>query len=333
MNVGDVDLNLLRTFDAILREGSVTAAGARLSLSQPAMSNALSRLRAVFEDPLFVRTPRGMQPTPFAESLAGPISQALALIERTLAQRSGFEPARSERSFRFHMSDIGEMLFLPPLLERLAREAPGIRVETTAFGEERIADALASGEIDLAVGFLPGLRAPVRNRALFSDAYLCLLRADHTHIGKTLSREQFLAASHALISSIGSGHRVVEDALVATGIRRRISLRVPHFMVVPMLLERTDLIVTVPERAAAVFERLGKLKLLRPPVAIPRTDVRVHWHERFERDPASLWMRELLFELIADSAPRRKPAGFGRPVSRSGRSSGARPSSAPRGPR
>lgn len=323
MNVGDVDLNLLRAFDAILREGSVTAAGARLSLSQPAMSNALARLRAVFEDPLFVRTPRGMQPTPFAESLSAPISQALSLIERTLAQRSGFEPARSERGFRFHMSDIGEMLFLPPLLERLAREAPGIRVETTAFGEERIADALASGEIDFAVGFLPGLRAPVRSRALFSDAYMCLMRVDHTRIGNSLSRAQFLEASHALISSIGSGHRVVEDALVAAGIRRRISLRVPHFMVVPMLLERTDLIVTVPERAAAVFERLGRLKLLRPPVAIPRTDVRVHWHERFERDPASLWMREILFELIADSSPRSQLPGVTRP-------SKSRPAAAPR---
>jgi len=201
-------------------------------------------------------------------------------------------------------------VFLPRLLERLSADAPGVRVETTAFAEERIADALGSGEIDFAVGFLPGLRAPVRSQALFSDAYVCLMRADHGSIGQTLTRAQFLAASHALVASIGSGHRVVEDALMGAGLHRRIALRVPHFMVVPMILERTDLLVTVPETVARIFADGGRLRLLAPPVRIPRTDVRVHWHERFERDPASRWMRGLIVAMFAQGKRVRN----GRPV-------------------
>ena len=160
MNVQDVDLNLLRVFDAVRRERGVTAAAARLGLTQPGVSNALARLRALFGDALFVRTPAGMDATPFARELGEPVRQALALLESALAHGPGFDPANSGRAFRFYMSDLGQIEFLPPLLEHVQREAPGVRLEAVALDLEDITESLAAGALDLAVGFLPGLGPP-----------------------------------------------------------------------------------------------------------------------------------------------------------------------------
>jgi DNA-binding transcriptional LysR family regulator len=265
-------------------------------LTQPAVSNALARLRGVFGDPLFLRTPGGMDPTPFARGLAEPVRQALALLESALAHGPGFDPATSTRAFRFYMSDLGQIEFLPPLIEHVQREAPGVRLEAAALDVEDIGAALAAGTLDLAVGFLPGLRAPVRRTALFRDPYLCLMRADHEI--KTLTKKTFLNASHVLVTYRG-GHHVIEEALERAGLSRRIALRVPHFTVVPMVLERTDLILTLPARVARVYERRGNFKSLPPPVPIPPADVGVHWHERFEADPGNRWLREQLVALLA----------------------------------
>lgn len=295
-----LDLNLLRVFEAVLRLRGVTAAGAELGLTQAGVSNALARLRTLLGDPLFVRTPRGMDPTRYAASIAEGVRQALGLIEATLAGRAAFDPATTERAFRLHMSDIGEMVFLPPLLERLHRVAPGVRVETRSTPQEEIETALAAGELDVAVGFLPGLRPPVRNSRLFVDPYACMMRAGHPAIGERLTRRLFLEASHALVASIGAGHRVIEETLLAHGLERRIALRVPHFMVVPMILERTDLVVTVPSQVARLFGKMGRFKSLKPPVRIPPADVRVHWHERFDGDAANRWLRELVVELYGE---------------------------------
>jgi len=300
MNVNEVDLNLLRVFDAVLRERGVTAAAARLGLTQPAVSNALARLRAVFGDALFLRSPTGMAPTPFARELDEPVRQALALIEAALAHGSGFDPATSNRQFRFYMSDLGEISFLPPLVERVRQLAPQVRLEASGLPLEEIGDALGSGALDLAVGFLPGLASPVRRRRLFRDAYVCLMRADHPRIAGRLTRRLFEESWHALVSSSGSGHRVVEEALERNGLTRRIALRVPHFTVVPLVLERTDLLLTLPSRVARVYEAGGRFKSLPPPVPIPLADVGVHWHERFDRDPGNRWLRELILELFAE---------------------------------
>src|SRR6059058_1511154 len=157
MNVRDVDLNLLRVFEAVLRERGVTPAAAGLGLTQPAVSNALARLRGLLGDPLFVRTPNGMDATPFARELAEPVRQALALLDAALAHGPGFDPASATRAFRFYMSDLGLIEFLPPLIERVEARAPGVRLEAVALDVEDIAGALASGTLDLAVGFLPAL--------------------------------------------------------------------------------------------------------------------------------------------------------------------------------
>ena len=295
MNVATLDLNLLRVFDAVLRSRSVTQAAGHLELTQPAVSNALARLRQAFGDALFVRSPQGMEPTPFARELAEPVRQALALLESALAHGAGFDPATSGRAFRFYMSDLGQTEFLPPLVERLRRSAPGVRLEAVALELEGIGDALAAGSLDIAVGFLPGLGPPLLRKPLFRDPYVCLLRADHPV--QALTRKRFAEASHALVSYRG-GHHVVEEAIERAGLARRVVLRVPHFTVVPMVLERTDLILTLPARVARVFERGGKFKSLPSPLPIPPADVAMHWHERFDADPGNRWLREQIAELF-----------------------------------
>src|SRR5918911_1053283 len=153
MNVQDVDLNLLRVFDAVLQERSVTAAAGGLGLTQPAVSNALARLRGLFGDALFLRTPEGMDATPFARELGEPVRQALALLDSALAHGPGFDPQSSTRAFRFYMSDLGQIEFLPPLVERVQKLAPGVRLEAVALDVEDISAALAAGALDLAIGF------------------------------------------------------------------------------------------------------------------------------------------------------------------------------------
>jgi len=300
VNVLDLDLNLLRAFDAVLREGSVTAAGERLGLSQPAMSNALARLRRLLDDPLFMRTPRGMRPTPFAQRLAIPVQQALDLIRTGLSEPSGFDPKTSDRVFRLQLTDVGELVFLPRLLERLKRDAPGVRIEVEQRRQKEVGDALSAGEIDLAVGFLPELSGGVVQRRLSRDQYLCLVRAEHPAVGARLTLARFLDASHVLVSAEGSPHEIVEQTLRARGLRRRIALRVPHFMVLPMILARTDYMVIVPKGFVQAMTPLGRFKSLRLPVDIPQLDVKVHWHERFDQDPGIAWLRGVLIDLYAE---------------------------------
>ena len=299
MNISDIDLNLLRAFDAVLREGSVTAAARRVGLSQPAMSNALARLRRLFGDPLFVRSPGGMHPTPFAARLGESVRQAMDLIQGSLAQQAGFDPPTSDRTFRLHMSDVGEMVFLPRLLERLGNLAPAIRIEAGQRSQVDLADALASGAIDIAIGFLPPQGGGIAQRRLFFDHYVCMLRRSHPRIGKKITLAQFLAASHALVLADGTGHQVVEQALIQRGLKQNIVLRVPHFMALPMVVERTDLLAIVPAGFARALARSGRLRTLDLPIELPRLEVKLCWHERFERDPGNRWLREQLIALYA----------------------------------
>ncbi len=300
MNVSDLDLNLLRAFDAIATEGSVTVAGERIGLSQPAMSNALTRLRQLFDDPLFVRTPRGMRPTPFAQQLAHPVREALRLIQTALQQHAGFDPRSSGHTFRLFMSDIGEMVFLPGLLECIKHDAPGVKIEVVRIPIKDVHTALEAGDIDLAVGFLPGLVTGMRAQPLFREHYACLLRTDHPVIGAKISARQFREAAHVLVSYAGTGHQVIEETFVAEGLGGRIAVRVPHFLVVPMILARTDLVVTVPSRVAAIFARLGNFKVLKLPLHMPNFEVRLHWHQRFHQDPANRWLREAMAALYME---------------------------------
>ena len=192
MNFNTLDLNLLVVFDAILRTRSVTLAGENVHLSQSAMSNALKRLRRSFNDPLFVRTSMGMLPTPYAEQISKPIQDALAQIKATIEAKNVFDPAKSERTFRIYMTDVGQMVLLPDLLERIPKEAPHVNLQTVQVPMHHREEAMESGEVDLAVGYLIPFEGHFYRQKLFTETYVCMVRAGHPTIGDQITLREFL---------------------------------------------------------------------------------------------------------------------------------------------
>jgi len=304
MDTSNLDLNLLRVFDAIMQTKSVSEAGAILGLSQPATSFALSKLRKACGDTLFVRTPKGMQPTPRAQSMAEPVRHILSVVETEVFKTAEFDPSTTTRTFVFSMTDIGEMVFLPRLLERLRTEAPNIVIKTVSIPAAQLESDLESGAVDIALGYFPDLRkANFYQQRLFNSSFVCVMRADHPIVHKRLTLKQFLTLSHAVVRAEGRSHEVVEQFLVRHGLNRRIGLHIPHFMSVPFFLANTDYLVTVPLPAAVEFAKVNPLKYFEFPVRnAPGIELRQHWHARFHRDAASRWMRKIVHECFSDTA-------------------------------
>lgn len=299
MNFHRVDLNLLGVFHAIFETRSVTVAAERFGITQPAMSNALSRLRELCGDALFVPTSNGMQPTPYALEIADTVNKALHDVQAALGHRKSFDPLTSEKTFRFHLTDMGQMYFLPPLLTLLGKAAPKAKIETETLSFDPLRGAMEEGRIDFALGKLLKLAGRgIRSKILFPDHYDVLMRARHPAAGVHLTRQSFLAASHAVVNTTSGGHRVIEEKLVKVG--AHIALRVPNFTVIPTILERVDMMVTVPHRLAVELAATGKFAVHPLPLDIPAFNVSAFWHERFEADPAIDWMRHQLFGLFSE---------------------------------
>lgn len=298
MNIDEIDLNLLRVFDTTLAEGNISRAAERLGLSQPAVSNALARLRKMTGDRLFVRMGRGMAPTPYAQRIAGPIRQALATIGAALAESQDFNPATSERSFGVYLTDLGEVYFLPRLLAHLNRIAPCIRLRTLPMPTEAAQDALRSGEVDLAIGNLPDFHAGFYQQRLFPDHYVCIVRRDHPAIAEAITARQFAAASHAIATPAGTGHGIILKTLKDHGLEHRIVLRVQNFLVLPIIIATTDLLAIVPHSVGRHLSRYNDIKLLPVPITIPAFDIRQCWHERFHDDAGNRWLRQQFAELF-----------------------------------
>lgn len=296
----DSDLNLMRVFLSVLHERSVTRAAQRLNLTQPAVSYALARLRQQFDDPLFVRTASGMQPTPVALMLAEPIERGMNNFDEAMYLRRRFVPATSTRNFRLSMSDIGEMVFLPSIMERLHGLAPRLRTEVLEIPLERLPQALKEGEVDLAIGNLAGLGRHTRHAYLFTEHYVCMARRGHPVLAAGLTRSQFKRLDHILVASRASAHRLLDDVLSEAGLHREPYLTLPHFSAAAEIVRRTDLTVTLPHRAALWFNRDGAFEIRPLPVALSPLAVTVHWHSRFERDPGTQWLRNLIVDALAD---------------------------------
>ncbi|MBI4984580.1 MAG: LysR family transcriptional regulator, partial [Rhodocyclales bacterium] len=247
MDHRDIDLNLLKVFVQLYRDGKVSLAADHLGLSQPAVSNALNRLRRLLDDKLFLRTARGMQPTPLAEQLALPIENALATIRESLARPLLFDAATSTRQFTLVMTDIGEFHFLPRLMKSLETLAPGVSISTLRSTAINLRFEMEAGRVDLALGHLPDLTTDFHRRKLFAQRYVCLFRKGHAMDCAAPSIEAFSAAEHAMVLSAGTGHNRVNDLIERAGIKRRIRLRLPHFVALADILESSDLVATVPE--------------------------------------------------------------------------------------
>jgi len=296
----DFDLNLMRVFLTVLHERSVTRAAQRLNLTQPAVSYALGRLREQFNDPLFVRTATGMQPTPVAFALADPIERGMNSFAEAVSLRQQFDPATSTRRFRLSMSDIGEMVFLPPLMERVHALAPRLQIEVLEVALEHLPQALKDGEVDLAIGNLAGLGRHTCHADLFSERYACMGRRGHPVLSAGLTRGQFKRLDHILVASRASAHRLLDDVLGEAGLHRQPYLTLPHFSAAAEIVRRTDLTVTLPYRAAIWFNRDNAFDIRPLPISLPPLCVTVHWHPRFESDPGTMWLRRLVEATLAD---------------------------------
>ncbi|MFZ4288180.1 LysR family transcriptional regulator [Variovorax sp. HJSM1_2] len=297
-----MDLNLLPVLVALLDEGSGSAAARRLGISQPAVSGALARLRTSFNDPLFVRTSKGMEPTPRALELAGPVRAALATVNGELMQGTAFDPGTSDKTVTLALSDIGEMVFLPRILSRLGEAAPRMSIRSVTLPPSQIARGMELGEIDLAVGYFPDLQGNnFFQQRLFSHGFVCLLRAQHPLQGKKLTAKQFLALGHAVVRAEARSQEVFERYLKREGITRRIVLNTPHFMSIPQIIAQSDLCATVPLAVGTSFAETSKVRLVKPPFDIPPFDLRQHWHRRYNNEPLNRWLRSVVYEEFNDS--------------------------------
>ena len=308
MDLHEVDLNLLVVFNQLLVERRVSKVADTLGISQPGVSNALARLRKLFGDELFVRTPKGMEPTPFAEQLAESVSYALAMIHSGLNQRTSFDPGSAQRAFTIGMTDIGEIYFLPTLTERLRQDAPGIRLSTVRNAAVNLRDDLESGRVDLAMGLLPQLQAGFFRRRLFSQSYVCLMRRGHRLDKRRISLAEFGAAEHLLVISAGTGHGKVDELLLRSGVERTVRLTVPHYVSVGHILQGSDLVTTVPERLAdRLLEPFGLAKVPHP-AKLPDVAIDVFWHAKHHRSPANRWLRGIVFDLFGEGGTGARKA-------------------------
>jgi DNA-binding transcriptional LysR family regulator len=300
MELEEIDLNLLVVFKHLLAERSVSRVAEVLGLTQPAVSNALARLRKLMDDELFLRTPAGMEPTPFAEQLAESVTYGLGMIHGALNQRASFEAQTSTRPFVIGMTDIGETYFLPRLMERLRRDAPGVTVSTVRTTAVHLRDDMEAGKVDLAIGLLPQLKAGFFQRRLFQQRYVCIFRKGHPLDKRKMTLREFSAAEHLLVVSEGTGHGKVDEVLKRSGVERKISLTVPHFVALGHILQATDLVATVPERFAQRMTEPFDLVYLPHPAALPEVAINVFWHAKFHKAPANQWLRGLVFEMFSD---------------------------------
>jgi DNA-binding transcriptional LysR family regulator len=321
--LSNVNLNLLVALDALLSTRSVSEAARRVSVTKSAMSHSLAALRALFEDQLLVRVAGRMALTPYAESLREPLGRVLGGVTQLLEGAQAFEPAKAERRFVLAAPDFFATLILPPILEVLRNEAPGIRLSIVPSVRRGNAWLLENGELDLALGAVVADAPGIRRAMLCTEAFVCAVRRDHPEIGETLSLEQYARVPH-LVIALGDDERPtwVDEALAQKGRSRKVALHVRYFMAAPLIIARTDLLLTAPAMLVAYFAELVPLKVFEPPIELPSYPEEMYWHERYAADPAHAWLRELIVRVTAKlgtgRAPERtrwtQPAGENKPA-------------------
>ena len=299
MRLNKLDLNLLVVLDILLVERSVSATAARLRLTQPAISNALSRLRVHFEDELLVQVGRRMAPTPFAEALADPVHRAIAALENISSTRAEFDPTSAEREFSIMCSDFVFQTFLADALARLAKEAPGLSVTCLLTGEPA-AEGFREGGIDFAITPQARIIPDQPSAALFSERFSCIAWRENPLVGSVVSRERYLELEH-VCTCLGPNNppHVEERALSAQGINRRIAVYAPNFASVPFAVVGTNRIATVHARTAELYSKLLPLKVFAPPVEIPAFVEFLQWKRSSAADPGAGWMRDFLIRSAA----------------------------------
>ncbi|WP_206996360.1 LysR family transcriptional regulator [Trinickia mobilis] len=300
----ELDLNLIPYLVAMEDARNVSRAAELLGVSQPRVSTALGRLRKYFGDPLFVRTSRGMEPTPRALALIPAAREALLSIERGVLDAQQFDPATTTRTFSIALSDVGEIVFLPRLLQLFAERAPHANLRSVSLPPAHVERGLETGDVDLAIGYFPDLSGSnFFQQRLFTHRFICLLRSGHPLAGAPLALDPFLACGHAVVRAEGRSQEVLEKFLEKNRIRRRAVLETPHFMSLPFILARTDLIATVPHAIGFAYAaEHASITLAEPPLPLPHFDLKQHWHRKYHNDPRLSWLRGVVSELFNDAA-------------------------------
>jgi DNA-binding transcriptional LysR family regulator len=299
MDIRAVDLNLLKAFDALIRERAVTRAAGRIGLSQPAMSHALSRLRSLFADDLFVRTPNHMEPTARAREIAPLVSAAIEHIEAALNLGIGFDPAKSTGIFTAGMAEYAEVALVGRLAETFARQAAKATLRLTPLTGAEAAERLDNGAIDAAVAHLRALPGHLDSMMLLRDPFVLVARRGHPLAAQSLSLETYAALDHVLVSPRGDTSGAVDRALADFGLKRRIALLVATYLALPAVLASSDLVATVPRRTAQQIAAMAEIEIM--PLAIDLSvPVSMAWHRRATSEPAQAWFRSLLIEAARD---------------------------------
>lgn len=294
-----IDLNLVRVFVTIFETGSVSGAAERLHITQPSVSYALSRLRTLLNDPLFKRNRDGMQPTFLATQLYAKFRYSLSEIERAIAQTSQFDPRVSTRGFRLALSDLGEVFFLPYILQALQKQAPHAELEILQIDIDKLGEWLKTGKIDAAICNRSDLPLDANCELIFPERYVCLVAADHPRIGETMTMEQYLDEHHVVVSAV-TGHHVVEDRLRDARLERKVRLRVPHFSVLPVVVSSSDLLVTLPARVARMFASRSATRVVELPFPVPAIEISLLWNDHDSDILAQRWFCSLLKETLKD---------------------------------
>src|ERR1700730_14547563 len=289
MNWGGFDLNLLIVFDAVMQERSVTRAGSRVGLSQPAMSHALNRLRHMLKDDLFVRTPQGMVPTPRAEILAQPLRNALSEMQLAL-EPAAFDPAASDRRFALAVNNYAAVVLAPPLVAAVSAAAPSVYLDLRPSGTLDIVDRLDRGDLDLALGSMDSPGERFATTPLLEDAFVLAMRSGHPATRAKLSAAAFADLPHLEISSSGEDTSFIDRWLAERGLVRRVALRAPYLSAAPILAQ-SDLVAPLSRRIAQEFVRSHPLELRKLPYESPRVRTVMLWHRRLERQPGHRWLR------------------------------------------
>ena len=292
-----LNIDWLEVFVQIHKTKSVSRAAAQLGMEQATASIALNKLRQYFDDRLFVRTAEGMIPTPRAQAIYPELLEALARVEAARGKPAAFAPADAVREFRICMTDISEIIILPKLVNYLQKHAPGLVIEAEKISVDS-RQRLASGDVDLAVGFLPDLEAGFYEQSLFEEDFVCLAAKHHPRVQGKLSPRVFSREGHILVATSGTGHAIVDRVLAKAKIERRVVLRVPSFLGVARIVAQTDFLVLVPRLLGMALATQEQVQVLEPPVRLPRYKVKQHWHERFNADTGSIWLRQTMARLF-----------------------------------
>jgi len=300
---GELDLNLLPVFDALIRVRNVSRAAHELNMSQSAVSHALKRLRTFFGDPLFLKTGSGMQPTPRALELLDPVLSVMGTVRGELLVREGFDATVARRTFSLCLTDMGELIFLPRLIARLRQAAPHCTLRTLQVPVHQIQSVLESGEADLALGSLHSVPEGLFQQQLFMRSFVTIVNRRNRKIGDSLTAEQFFDMEHIVVSLSGrleDGYDSVIDHVAGP---RRVYLTTPHFLTVPIIIEENpELIATVPRELATKFASYKSIKMVDTPIKVPSFAIRQHWHPRVQHDAANIWLRHQVKETF-DTAP------------------------------